>query len=63
MIKGLVRSERPIINSKEDLLEALQRAYQTMSGTDWRQYFINLCNSMPNRLQEVLEAAGGHTSS
>jgi hypothetical protein len=62
MIKGLVRSERPVINSQEELWAALERAHQIMCDVSWRQYFINLLNSMPRRLEEVLEAAGGHTS-
>jgi hypothetical protein len=28
---------------------------------DILKFFINLCNSMPNRSQEVLGAAGEHT--
>jgi hypothetical protein len=62
MIKGLVRSERPVINSQEELWAALERAHQIMCDVSWHQYFINLLNSMPRRLEEVLEAAGGHTS-
>ena len=51
MLKGLVRSERPVINSNEELLEALLRSHQT--------FFIDLLESMPRRMAAVVEAEGG----
>ncbi len=57
-----MRNERPVINSEEELWLALERAHQKMCDVSWRQFFINLLDSMPRRLDEVLEAAGGHTS-
>jgi hypothetical protein len=62
MLKSLVQKERLIFNSRDDLVEALQNAHQTMCSPDWRQYFINLCNSMPDRLREVIDNSGEHIS-
>jgi hypothetical protein len=61
MIKSLVRSERPVINSQEELLTALQTTHQKMCDISWRQYFIKLIESMPRRLQAVREASGSYT--
>ncbi len=63
MIKGMVRSQRPLINSQEEeeLLTALRGAHQQMCDVSWRQYFINLIDSMPRRLQAVRDASGGYT--
>jgi hypothetical protein len=61
MIKNLVRSERPVITSKEDLLVSLESAHQKMCDSSWRQFFINLVGSMPRRLEAVRQASGGHT--
>jgi hypothetical protein len=59
MIKGYVRSTRPIINSEEELWNALELAYQRLSND--RGYFIELVESMPRRLQAVIDAEGRHT--
>ena len=61
MIKNLVRTERLVIDSQDQLWAAVLRAHETMSGVEWRQYFIDLVNSMPRRLEEVVNAQGGHT--
>jgi hypothetical protein len=61
VLKGLVRSTRPVINSREDLVHALTAAFQQMQGPGWRQFFIDLVQSMPTRLAEVAGAQGGHT--
>ncbi|CAG2166115.1 unnamed protein product [Oppiella nova] len=61
MIKNLVRTERQPIESEDQLWEAVSRAHQTMVGPQWRQYFIDLLNSMPRRMEEVITAQGGHT--
>jgi hypothetical protein len=58
MIKGMVRSQRPLINSQEELLTALRGAHQQISDVSWRQYFINLIDSVPRRLQAVRDASG-----
>jgi len=62
MLKHLVRNERPVINSEQELWTALSSAHTTLQGSQHRQFFINLVESMPNRLAEVIGAAGGHTS-
>ncbi len=61
VIKGLVRSERPLITSEEDLINALRAAHERMCDVSWREFFIHLVQSMPRRLESVCEASGGHT--
>jgi hypothetical protein len=61
MLKHLVRSVRPVIDSRDDLINALNTAHAKMSDISWRQYFINLVDSMPRRIEAVREAVGGHT--
>ncbi len=61
MIKGLVKSQNPLITSNEQLLEALNHVYEQMRDVSWRQYFINLIDSMPRRLQTVIDSNGSYT--
>ncbi|CAG2173708.1 unnamed protein product, partial [Oppiella nova] len=61
MVKSLVRSEHPFINSEDQLWEAVQVAYERMCGSDWRQFYINLLESVPKRMDEVIDTAGGYT--
>jgi hypothetical protein len=60
MLKGLVRSQRPIISSKDDLIDALRSAHTQMCDVSWRPYFISLVESMPKRLAAIRDAHGGH---
>jgi hypothetical protein len=60
MIKGLVRSERLLITSEEDLINALRAAHERMCDGSYREFSINLVQSMPGRLESVCEASGGH---
>ncbi len=61
MLKGFVRSARPVIESQTDLRNALVAAHQQMIATLGRKYFIDLVESMPRRLAAVRAANGGHT--
>ena len=61
MLKGLVRSARPVIESRTDLRNSLVAAHQQMTTTLGRKYFIDLVESMPRRLAAVRAANGGHT--
>jgi hypothetical protein len=61
-IKELVRNERPIINSEDELWAAVTTAQEVLCTTERRQFFINMLNSMPTRIAQVVEAGGGHTS-
>jgi hypothetical protein len=61
MIKSMVRNERPVITTRDDLLSALTAAYEKLRDESFRQFFINLCNSMPKRLEAVRQAEGRHT--
>jgi len=62
MIKSRVQRERLVITTRDQLKEALQTAHQKMQTQEWRQYFINLCDSMRHRLAEVIQNNGGPTS-
>jgi hypothetical protein len=61
MIKSMVSNERPVITTRDDLLSALTAAYEKLRDESFRQFFINLCNSMPKRLEAVRQAEGRHT--
>ena len=45
--------------SKDQLWEEIQNAYNKLKND--RQFFINLAQSMPNRLLNVRNAQGHHT--
>ena len=59
MLKTLIRTIRPVILSEDLLWETLLIAYDIMKSE--REFFIKLIQSMPRRLQNVLEKDGGHT--
>ena len=56
MIKIHVRNQRPKINSNEELCSALMLAYESLTNN--RQFFINLIESMPRRIEAVIGAEG-----
>jgi hypothetical protein len=59
MLKNHVRNQRIVINSQQDLINALTAAYEDLMSN--RQYFIKLIESMPNRLRAVQNAQGSFT--
>jgi hypothetical protein len=53
MIKNLVSSERPLITSEEDLINALRAAHERMCDVSCHEFSLNLVQSMPRRLESV----------
>ena len=58
-LKSNVRSMYPVIQNTDNLWEALNEAYNHLKLD--RQFFINLIESMPRRIKQVLDKEGGHT--
>ena len=59
MLKALLRLVKPRICTDDQLWEHLQWCHQHL--VENREFFIKLIDSMPRRLQQVIENDGGHT--
>jgi hypothetical protein len=59
MLKRLVSCQHPAITDVDVLWKALLSAHQML--VENRQFFFNLINSMPQRMQEVLHTDGNVT--
>ena len=59
MIKWMIRSKTPILDSQESVRTALNEAYEELKEN--KQFFINLVASMERRIEAVLRVQGGHT--
>ena len=58
-IKSNIKCARPVINSQEELWAAVLTAHEAIGRN--QKFFINLVQSMPTRMADVVAAGGGHT--
>ena len=57
MLKDVVQHGKEYPRNLDALKVVLEREWQLVSGTK----LLQLCHSMPSRLQVVIDANGGHT--